>query len=131
MVKYIIKQITFWRANMKKSLLVIAVSTLFANSIYAFNTDFLSYSPVFYFTSQDTQIMEAATMNALNNGRDNAKVVWKNPKTGANGYVMPFNSTQKNGLSCRQLKVFNEANHVTGEATYQFCKINNEWKITH
>jgi surface antigen len=115
---------------MKKILLsLFLLSSLVVSSVYAFNLSFLSNSPVFYFTDADWKLSTETATRALNTGRDNVKMEWSNPKSGAHGYVMPFNTTIKNGNKCRRMRIFNEAHEVTGQATYLFCKIDNDWKV--
>lgn len=114
---------------MKKLLFILLLNSIFISQIYASNYSFLNYSPVFYFTDQDWQIMDSTLKNVLNNGRTNAKVEWRNPATGAHGYFIPVSSSGKKGKNCRYINIFNEAKNVTGQATYQFCKINGNWKV--
>ncbi len=114
---------------MQKLLLGLFVSVLTITSAYAFNLSFLAYSSVYYFTKADWAISEQTANKALNSARDNVKVSWNNPQTGAHGYFMPFNTTTQNGKKCRQLKIVSEAHGVPGQSVYQFCRINGEWKI--
>ena len=115
---------------MRKLYLGIIMVIVTISPLYAFNLSFLTYSPVYYFTQTDWAISEKTAMRTLNNARDNAKVTWSNPQTNAGGYFIPFNTTRKNNQTCRMMKIFSEAHQVTGQSTYQFCKIKGEWKIS-
>lgn len=115
---------------MKNLVLTVFLVITCCGSTFAFNSSFLEYSPVFYFTEHDTKIMNEAMARALNQG-GNQKVSWKNPNTGANGYIIPSNRTTKNNLICRNLQIFNEANNVTGRSSFQFCRMGGQWKLVH
>jgi len=108
----------------------VLVCCLFASStLYAFNLDFMRYSASYYFTKEDWSIAQATAVRTLDQGRDNAKVSWNNPNSGSSGYFVPYGTTNQNGLRCRNLKMHQEANHVTGGSIYHFCKINGDWRI--
>ena len=96
---------------------------------YAFNLGFLQYSPAYYFTKNDWSIFEKATHTVLETGANDVKVQWKNPATGANGTITPTAAESVNGQTCRNLKIFNTARHVSGETDYLCCKIKGEWKV--
>ncbi|MES2219207.1 MAG: RT0821/Lpp0805 family surface protein [Pseudomonadota bacterium] len=95
---------------------------------YAFNLSFLEYTPTYYFTHSDMDMMQATVNRALNSGRDNQRFNWNNPETTAFGHVTVSDTTRQDGTLCRRAKIFNSAKTVTGEASYRFCKINGEWK---
>ncbi len=109
---------------LKTVLLSLISAELMVFSAHAFNADFMRYSPAYYFTKEDWNIVETTANNALTNAKDGQKLAWKNPSSGASGYVIPSH-TQKN---CRHLKIFTSAHNLTNVATYKFCKINKEWK---
>lgn len=113
-----------------KKLIFTLFLVLFCAPIYASNFSFLNYSPAFYFTKQDWEISKATAIKALDTGRNNQKISWNNPQTGAKGYVIPLNSTTMNGYKCRKLVMYSEARQNTGEVTYLFCKINGVWKVS-
>lgn len=112
---------------MKKIILGLFLGILITHSAYAFNLDFLSYSSVYYFTKEDWMLSEKAAQDALNRARDNTKVNWSNPQTGAHGYFMPVKTVIKNGTKCRQMKMVSEAHKVTGQSVYWFCYMNGDW----
>ncbi|OAI48539.1 hypothetical protein AYO45_00970 [Gammaproteobacteria bacterium SCGC AG-212-F23] len=114
-----------------KKLMLILIFILLNKTAIALNTSFLDYSAIYYFTTEDTRMMQQTMMQTLNTASDNTKITWRNPNTGANGYFIPSNTTIQNGVKCRNLTIFNEAHHVPGKSNYQFCKINNDWKIIH
>lgn len=111
------------------SVIMVFILGISSNVSLAFNENFLTYSPVSYFTKEDIKLYVAAKDQALNHASDGQKVSWSNPKSGSYGYFIPTNTTVKNGLTCRQVTIFNVANKVPGKSTYHVCKINNVWKV--
>jgi hypothetical protein len=117
---------------MKKTLmllisLMVCYFTSFSTFAYEFN--FLKDAPASYFTDQDWQMYKNTAKNALNNQRDGSKVSWKNPKSGNGGHFQLIKTSVKNGLTCRQLKVFTYARKRTDVANYEVCKYSSGWKI--
>ncbi|EKD70896.1 MAG: hypothetical protein ACD_46C00341G0001 [uncultured bacterium] len=108
---------------------IVILLFILSGSTIASNVSFLDYSATFYFQGQDQAMMLANAMDALNRYPDGKKASWKNPKTGTFGYAIPSNTRNQNGMRCRNLKIFNNAHNVAGEATYTFCKFGKEWKI--
>lgn len=116
---------------MKKALAGLFFSlVLSTTAAQAFNTSFLDYSGMSNFTSADWKISEDSAVAALDRGKDNVKAYWHNPHSQASGYVIPFNTTHRQGVTCRDLVIFNQARDVTDKATYHFCKLQGEWRIT-
>ena|SRR3990167_2314761 len=96
---------------------------------YADNFSFLNYSAISYFQGQDKTFMMSNAIKALNQYPDGKKASWNNQSTGSFGYAIPSKTTTANGLTCRNLTIFNSAKHVTGEATYRLCKVSALWKF--
>lgn len=98
-------------------------------SAWAVNDAFMSNSAMSYFTQEDWQIFNKTQETALDQTKDGVKVSWKNPETGAYGYMIPSDTHKENGMTCRKLYFFNMANLIEGEASFKFCKSNNKWMI--
>jgi surface antigen len=105
-------------------LLVLAMSL----PAYAFNYSFAEYTPTYYFIKSDWTLMEKTINAALAHGSDGQRLSWSNPDSTAFGYVTPSDTTRDNGQLCRQVKIYNSAKTVTGEASYRFCMVNGSWK---
>ncbi len=99
------------------------VAALASNDMFMYNM------PVAYFTTEDTQLFTHTVKQALDHSRDGSKLTWKNPKTQAHGYVTPSHTTMQKGQRCRMLEIYNSAQTVSNKSSYEFCRINNEWKI--
>lgn len=113
---------------MKKILCFVAF-LLIPISAWCYQYNFLSSTPAAYFNDQDLKMYLAAAADALNHHKDGSKVIWKNPKTGNEGYIIPLHTTQKDGLKCRELKILNIANHRSETSQTTVCKYKNGWKI--
>jgi 17 kDa outer membrane surface antigen len=104
--------------------------SLFALSFpaFSFNSDFLHDSAARTFDSEDWTLLNAAGDKALQlpNGK---KAAWKNPKTGHEGTIQPLNKINKNGTTCRDLRIFNRDQHNTDRYVFMFCKYKEGWKI--
>lgn len=114
---------------MKKCLLITLL--FFSVTSYADNYGFLRDAPASFFTDQDYQLYKKTLNNVLVNSRDNVKTQWHNPKTGASGYFMPLKTERKNGLACRRVQSYSQAQGRTGMMTETFCKANGEWQISN
>lgn len=113
------------------SLIAIAsLSISSMQSLQAGNLSFLDYSAISYFQGKDKEMMLNNIEDALNHYPDNKKATWKNPATGTFGFAIPSQTVIKNGVTCRNLKIFNNAQNVTGEENYRMCKYGNEWRYT-
>jgi hypothetical protein len=114
----------------KLCLIFLIVNMTTIVSAQAYNLSFANYSPLYYFTQEDARILQQSISQALTSTKDGNKLTWKNPKSGAWGYLVPNGTVTKNGVTCRNLTSFNNAHKVSGEATYKYCKIHGKWVIT-
>lgn len=110
------------------TVLLVALST----SLPAFSDqiNFMTNSPVRYYNNTDWKLSNANTQEALQNTPDGKTITWQNPKTKSHGSATPFNTTTKNGLTCRNLKIVNYAAERSDQYTFKFCNYPNlGWKI--
>jgi surface antigen len=108
-------------------LVCLVISSPFA--ALASNEWFMINTPVANFTTKDTEMFKHAVNQALDQNRDGKKLEWSNPKSGSHGYVVPYHTTHSKGIRCRELKIYNEADTVTGESKFQFCHLNGKWVV--
>ena len=93
------------------------------------NMRWLQYSPVSYFTDEDWRLARAAAKEALNEAELGKAVTWENTESGAQGSSTPLKAIKKDGMPCRYLKIYNNANETSGESVHLFCKIaDGSWK---
>lgn len=110
------------------ALAALASITMFSQALSASQLRWLNYSPVRYFTDQDWEIAKNAARDALNEGEDGVTVNWNNPDSKNYGSLTPLSTSQKNGRTCRELKIENHANNMDGSAVYEFCqKPDGKW----
>ena len=99
--------------------------------VLGLNFTFMADSPVASFNASDWKLLNAAADKALDSMPDGKKVVWKNPRTGNGGFFQPLSTTKKNGMRCRNLKMFFEDYRSdTDEYTFLFCRDKGEWRTT-
>jgi surface antigen len=112
---------------MKKTLLFLFI-LLINTAAWAEVYDFLNETPGSYFTDRDWTMVLSIQKKALNNTRDGATLAWKNPENGHWGTIKPSHTMVEEGVRCRDLTVFNEAEGRTGGGTLRYCKIHGLWK---
>jgi surface antigen len=91
-------------------------------SLASANLRWLDYSPVRHFTDKDWELARAAAHDALENAADGTAVEWENPESGAHGSMTPLTTNDRNGRTCRDLKIRNHAAKLDGGGTYEFCR---------
>lgn len=109
--------------------LIFSLLILISLSTFSFNERFLNETAISYFSSEDWQIFTFAKNEALNHRKDGVKLTWKNPQTGHYGYIIPSDTHQEHGMTCRKLTIFNYANYRQGKGTLTFCKMGRMWKV--
>ena len=110
-------------------LTLVLMTSFFSLRAFSVSFDFLHNSPVRYFNDQDWKIFETTADTALNTLPDGKKITWQNPQTGNGGVFQPLDTVKKNGLTCRNLKIFNSAQHRTDQYVFMFCKYSGGWKL--
>jgi surface antigen len=107
-----------------------AVCSLAAGPALALNMLFLSEGPAGYFTEEDNHMFDRTLQDALNDRKDGEVSSWSNPASGASGKVTVMQTFTREGMTCRELKIFNSAKGRTGQAVFDLCKVpDGRWKI--
>ena len=104
------------------ALLSIALLALGAGATLASNVTFMRNSPLSKMTSDDLALMRTTMRESLDKGADGTSQRWENPATGASGVVTPLKSYQREGVACRTVEIFNEAQGFSGRTRHDFCK---------
>jgi len=102
---------------------------LFALPAQAYQYDFLKDAPVYYFSNQDLKMYSAAGEKALDKTKDGATVSWRNPTSGSFGTITPVATTHKKDLTCRTLKIVNNAKSRRESSSITLCRYPAGWKI--
>jgi len=93
--------------------------------------NWLRDAPANFLTEEDWKILESQVDQVLEAGEDGTEVAWHNPETGHRGTITPLDTSDSDGVSCRNTRVFNSAGGVTNTGTYRFCRqADGTWKIT-
>lgn len=93
------------------------------------NMAFMNDTAGQYFNNEDWKIFEASSQHALSTLPNRRTESWRNPNTGSNGVLMPVNTMQKNGTTCRDLQITNRAKGRVDQYVFTYCKYRNGWKI--
>lgn len=102
--------------------LVMLLLMLGLQSAHAVNLSFLKNAPVAAFTDEDITIAQDHIRDVLNNGKKGEVVQWENPNTGAIGKYTLLNTYQRDGATCRRVKVMHSAKGRRGESTHTLCQ---------
>jgi len=117
---------------MNKSIFSIAVLIMMFSEPFpasAFSgLDFLSKSPIAYFTSEDSRLLKETLYDVLDNKLDGKTVKWVNKESGHFGKIKSTKTFTQKGCTCRTVMFFNSAGGVTGQGSFNFCKQNGVWK---
>ena len=101
-----------------------------AGRVPAFNTLFADQLPIGRMNQEDIELLLAAVDDTLERAADGSTREWRNPKTGAGGYLTPRASYRDAGLRCRDLAVENRAGGMHNRATLSVCKQpDGSWKV--
>ena len=91
---------------------------------------FLKTSPINYFTNEDIKLMKANADSLLESGAEGDKKQWSNAKTGHSGEAELMQSFSADGMSCKRVRVANQAKGLKSDATYPLCKYPGKgWRI--
>lgn len=96
----------------------------------AFDLQWLNQSPARYFTDEDWKLSQEAADKALDTTKDGETLSWKNPASGANGTYTPISTTTEQGMTCREVKIFNHAGTVDATSFMKSCqKPDGKWAL--
>lgn len=96
----------------------------------AVNLRWLEHAPVRFFSDADWALATAAVDDALANPADGTPVQWSNTDTGHRGSATALGTLERNGRTCRELALENEARGMSGRSVFLYCRQpDGEWKI--
>ncbi len=108
---------------------VLALFSSFSPTALAINLGFLDQAPIRFFTQSDTELMTRTVDDVLDSAADGETRDWRNEETGNSGDVAAIRSFNHQDMSCRQVRISNQARGTTGNATYDICKVDGTWKV--
>jgi surface antigen len=71
----------------------------------------------------------AAARKAVNETPDNQTVSWENPDTRAHGEITVLKSFEKDGRTCKRMRVRNEAGGRKASSVVDTCKVGARWRL--
>lgn len=93
--------------------------------------DFLENTAISFLKQADIELQRDTALSVLESGDPRSTQEWKNAASGYSGRVQglgAFNSDD--GLVCRKLKIWTQAEGVESEFVFPFCKdASGEWFI--
>jgi len=108
---------------------VLGVLSSSPTTALAINLGFLDQAPIRFFTQSDTELMTRTVDDVLDSVADGETRDWRNEETGNSGEVAAIRSFNHQDMSCRQVRISNQARGTTGNATYDICKVDRTWKV--
>ena len=109
----------------------LAFGIVLATASYAAQWNWLRDAPANFLNEQDWEILGNTVDTTLDAGDDGKEVTWNNPDTGHHGTLTPLDTTDEQGMTCRNTRVFNSAGGVTNSGVYRFCRQpDGTWKIS-
>jgi surface antigen len=89
----------------------------------------LKNSPAERFDEDDLQMFLAAARKTVNETPDNQTVSWENPETKHHGDFTILKSFQKDGRTCKRVRIRNEADGRKASSVVDACKVGAKWKL--
>ena len=81
------------------------------------------------FDEDDLEMFIQNGRKALNTAPENQVMSWENPDTKAGGDFTVLKTWQKDGRTCKQVRVRTHASGRKGNSVVSACKIDNKWKL--
>jgi surface antigen len=109
-----------------KKLLTVALLALFiigiGEAIASTELRWLNNAPARHFTERDWELLMENVQRVLSETPDGETVEWANEKSGAHGSLTPMSSGERDGMTCRYLKMDNHARNVSATSNHEYCQ---------
>ena len=89
----------------------------------------LKNTPAERFDEEDLRLFLDNARKALNEGQDNQKLSWENPKTRARGDITVLRSFESKGRPCKEVQLHNEAGGRKGDSQLNLCQVDGKWRL--
>lgn len=89
----------------------------------------LKNSPGERFDEEDLQLFITTARRVVNEAPDNQTVSWENPDTKHHGDFTILKSYEKDGRSCKRVRVRNEADGRKATSVVDACKVEGRWRL--
>ena len=81
------------------------------------------------FDETDMRLFLDNSRKVLNETPDNQTLSWENPATRHRGDATVLRSFKYKDLSCKELRVRNEANGRKGDNKFSLCSVEGRWRL--
>jgi len=110
--------------------LVVLLLAVAASPAMALNwVPLLKNSPAERFDDEDLQLFLTTARKAVNEAPDNQTVSWENPDTKAHGDITVLKTFEKDGRTCKRVRVRNEAGGRKASSVVDACKVGPKWRL--
>lgn len=89
----------------------------------------LKNSPAERFDEDDLEMFIQTARKAVNEAPDNQTLSWENPDTKAHGDVTVLKTFEKDGRTCKRVRVRNEAGGRKASGVVDACKVGARWRL--
>ena len=117
---------------MIRRLLLITLLSFFVVNAFAINLMFMSkQAPARKFSDEDWKYFDNAIIHTLKYVNDGASYNWNNPASSASGTLEVLESTTKDNVHCRRVRLPTTYAQLKGVTEFVFCKqADGGWKVT-
>ena len=113
-----------------RALLIALPALAMATPAIALNwVPLLKNSPAERFDEDDLQLFLSTARKTVNEAPDNQTVSWENPETKHHGDFTILKSFEKDGQTCKRVRVRNEADGRKASSVVDACKIGAKWRL--
>ena len=114
----------------QRALLVVLLALVATTQARALNwVPLLKNSPAERFDEEDLQLFLTTARKTVNEAPDNQTVSWENPDTKHHGDFTILKSFEKDGQTCKRVRVRNEADGRRASSVVDACKVGTKWRL--
>ncbi|RDH82326.1 MAG: hypothetical protein DIZ80_08475 [endosymbiont of Galathealinum brachiosum] len=117
--------------NINRKLLLIAVTLLTPFQLNASNVGFLKYAVITDFTESDILKLQKEYTQVLKNNKPGDRHNWFNAETGNRGEITVIKQYKQKDSICKRLKLRNQSKKQSAVSYFNFCSIDNQWKVVN
>lgn len=115
---------------MRRFLVPFLVALAVSTPVQALNwVPVLKNSPGERFDEDDLQLFITTARKTVNEAPDNETVSWENPETKHHGDFTILKTFQKDGRTCKRVRVRNEADGRKASNVVDACKVDGKWRL--
>ena len=113
-----------------RGILIALLASLAACPALALNwVPLLKNSPGERFDDEDLQLFITTARKVVNEAPDNKTVSWENPDTKHHGDFTILKTFQKDGRTCKRVRVRNEADGRKASNVVDACQVDGKWRL--